>query len=631
MFHKNVIQNLPSKKRFTAFLNFLFIAISAFYFTACRKDSLSTTNDISVNPKTISVEEARSWFISQYGEKHSINLSQINQKSFGAGSEPASSNVVIAPSWTEAETSNYLNSSPLLIVPVQSIEAFDIEQSGYSLIFYRDSTHSLKTTLQVYIPDSAYLQTHEILNVNDFSGVLYQVDMKGKGRRFFLVENGKFTARGYVMGRPNNALKVRLEGDEEDVCLDGDPDCPSAAGSRRSWVSRALSAIVNFFTSGSISNNSGNSTGIAGSPSSSGNIFGGIDMSYGGGGYSNTLSNELDNTLFSQYPGRSYVFSLNISESDKSYLRANTDVWDQVSEFCIQGKRFSKSDKETIISQQLELLQFDSRYATTNQQGGFPSLGSHQWEQDVVKPFLGPELMIQYSVWCAILKHQNPTWPEWKISATAFWNTTKEIIHTGLDICGLVPAAGEPCDLVNGVFYTIEGDGVNATLSFAATLPIAGWVATGTKYAIKTIGISGRTYKLSYKVVNGIIEFGDKDVLRGQLRKILNLSPGDGFIAHHIIPLDKVNNPLAQAAAKYKAAFHPNEFYNGIALTSTVHTGSHQAYSELVERRMDEIYNAFGGINITPQKAHEEIQNLMKRIRTAIDSNPTTNINNLTF
>ena len=115
------------------------------------------------------------------------------------------------------------------------------------------------------------------------------------------------------------------------------------------------------------------------------------------------------------------------------------------------------------------------------------------------------------------------------------------------------------------------------------------------------------------------------------MRRILSLSVGDGKIAHHIIPLNKMDNRLVQAAAKFKAPFHPNEFKNGIALNSTTHSGSHQAYSDLVARRMDEIYIANGGANITPQKAHEEIQNLLDRIREAIQNNPNTHIDNLIF
>ncbi len=55
------------------------------------------------------------------------------------------------------------------------------------------------------------------------------------------------------------------------------------------------------------------------------------------------------------------------------------------------------------------------------------------------------------------------------------------VIHFGLDVAGGVPALGEPFDLVNCGFYAAEGEQVDAGLSCAAAIPLAGWVATGAK------------------------------------------------------------------------------------------------------------------------------------------------------
>lgn len=110
-----------------------------------------------------------------------------------------------------------------------------------------------------------------------------------------------------------------------------------------------------------------------------------------------------------------------------------------------------------------------------------------------------PIWAIYFSTHCAILKIQNPNWSD----ARVYWEASKEMIHLALDIGGLVPVAGEVCDVINGVIYTIEGDGVNASLSFAATIPIAGWFATGAKFA----------YKGSLKFVikaSGLIDFCSK-------------------------------------------------------------------------------------------------------------------------
>ncbi|MGL1889595.1 MAG: hypothetical protein OCD76_23980, partial [Reichenbachiella sp.] len=67
--------------------------------------------------------------------------------------------------------------------------------------------------------------------------------------------------------------------------------------------------------------------------------------------------------------------------------------------------------------------------------------------------------------------------------------------HTTLDMGGLIPALGEPMDFINGIWYTVEGDATNATLSFASTVPIAGWVSTGGKYVLKGVKKAGKFVK----------------------------------------------------------------------------------------------------------------------------------------
>lgn len=59
-----------------------------------------------------------------------------------------------------------------------------------------------------------------------------------------------------------------------------------------------------------------------------------------------------------------------------------------------------------------------------------------------------------------------------------FWS---DLGHTALDIVGLVPVVGEVADGINAAWYAAEGDWLNASLSLAAMVPIAGWVATGGK------------------------------------------------------------------------------------------------------------------------------------------------------
>ncbi|MDQ0908716.1 RHS repeat-associated protein [Streptomyces canus] len=62
--------------------------------------------------------------------------------------------------------------------------------------------------------------------------------------------------------------------------------------------------------------------------------------------------------------------------------------------------------------------------------------------------------------------------------------------HGALDVAGLVPGLGEPADLLNGVWYTAEGNYIDAGLSYASAIPIAGYgasVAKGARYVNKAV------------------------------------------------------------------------------------------------------------------------------------------------
>jgi hypothetical protein len=60
-----------------------------------------------------------------------------------------------------------------------------------------------------------------------------------------------------------------------------------------------------------------------------------------------------------------------------------------------------------------------------------------------------------------------------------------DFVHTGLDGIGLIPAFGEIADGANALIYLAEGDHINAGLSAAAMIPLAGYGATAIKYGRK--------------------------------------------------------------------------------------------------------------------------------------------------
>lgn len=235
-------------------------------------------------------------------------------------------------------------------------------------------------------------------------------------------------------------------------------------------------------------------------------------------------------------------------------------------------------------------------------------------------PIIAQQLMVYFSIKCAILRHNNPSWSNVKI----YWEASKDLIHLSLDIFGLVPIVGEAADLVNGILYTIEGEGVNATLSFASAVPILGWWTTGTKLGIKVVSTTTGSTKLIWKMNSGIISFGQ----RGQLRKVLGLLPGNSDQAHHIISWAQniASHNIVQKAAKSANAFHLNNALNGIAVAAWRNQPNHNIYNNRIMARLNALPT-----NLTPDQAYAALSNLVSEIRTKIINNPNSHLNDIIF
>ena len=216
-----------------------------------------------------------------------------------------------------------------------------------------------------------------------------------------------------------------------------------------------------------------------------------------------------------------------------------------------------------------------------------------------------------------LLRKLYPSWSKGK----AFWYAGRETLHLLLDIAGTVPVIGEVCDITNGAIYTIEGDALNASLSYAGAIPIAGWGATGAKFAIKTL--AGGISLAIVKNADGFYVVSRNQQL---FRKVLGMVKGDVRIAHHIIPFALQTNPVIQKAMLSKNSFMINEALNGIPLSTAVHSGSHTNYTKLVKDRLDAIPS-----NYNPDQVYSEVIKIIDKIKTAIQNNPNTPINQLNF
>ena len=94
--------------------------------------------------------------------------------------------------------------------------------------------------------------------------------------------------------------------------------------------------------------------------------------------------------------------------------------------------------------------------------------------------------------------------------------------HLVLDMAGMVPAVGELFDFANGVWYTIEGDGTSAAISFASTIPLV--YATTVKNVGKVVKLANGTtvlVKFSKEATERLVDVLKRlDLDAAQLQKL---------------------------------------------------------------------------------------------------------------
>lgn len=257
----------------------------------------------------------------------------------------------------------------------------------------------------------------------------------------------------------------------------------------------------------------------------------------------------------------------------------------------------------------------------------------------------------EYITWLSILLNkwteENPnqtpsTLDLAKISLEASWKTSIGTIHTALDLCGLIPLGGEPCDLINGTLYTIEGDGVNATLSFAATIPIVGWPATGTKWAKIAVSTTDGPIALALrKRADGIIEFDLPPWYQTTFRKMVGVTD-PSKIAHHLIPKSLFDNPVIQKAALSKdIPYHIHHPANGKGIPDNIHNAPHLDYIAAVKNKLGtspnqpntiykKIADQYGSLeNAVPDNVTTKVKQFQSWLDELLENNPTTPLNDL--
>ena len=277
-------------------------------FFSCQKDillptQLSKTGETrEVRTSNITIDEAKTWFESKYGKstiiKHEISSASASsadslQDGLYFWDDPLS----IVPLWSQTKISIYLNTYPIALVPLRPIPSLEGKGLGYSLVFYRDSLQQITARLQVYKAAESYTSTHTTLNVQDFSGLFYQIGLDARVHRLFFVENGHFTRQIFLAPNRANTANSR--------------SCDCFHANSGEWIGRELWCLVlcaihtdsgfplyvnpnvgadgSWLGLGATTYNNNPPTGSGGISGSGGS---------GGNGGAGVVSSEIDNSLF---------------------------------------------------------------------------------------------------------------------------------------------------------------------------------------------------------------------------------------------------------------------------------------------------------------------------------------------
>ena len=445
--------------------------------------------------------------------------------------------------------------------------------------------------------------------------------------------------------------------------LDGDIGIGGGGGDPPSWMPDWLANIFYHWNANYLGSNSSSSSS---SSSSSGNSGTGVYIL--GTGYTNvgsTTNTPTVNTSGSSgsgtnstgvapnepewtYPLTSQLAMANKIRSRLIYSNPEFEPWlenpsnlslvDQIYFYMAEGGNFPENNN--FVSNLINSAISETNQADVNNLIGLSlaiqNLGNNPLDDafmtsidqyidaSMIDPITMQLISAHYSAQCAVLRYNHPNWSEIKVK----WEASKDLLHITLDALGLIPVYGEVADLANGVLYKIDGDNVNATLSVANAIPIAGWVSFSTKYGLKVINVVNDVntkVRLTWTITNNVVSFGAESTCRAQLRKILGLAVGNPLIAHHIMPISLQTNDIIQKAAKSSSSFHLNEALNGLALNALQHTGNHAVYTDKIFLKLQDFKEL--NPNATPLQCYNYVTLLINQIKAWVIAHPNTNIN----
>jgi hypothetical protein len=385
-----------------------------------------------------------------------------------------------------------------------------------------------------------------------------------------------------------------------------------------------------------------------------GDPFSGGGSNTGGSGTGSTGTNNdgFDNEVVTspisnQDIINTYLFYNSLSPNQQSWANENVDAYNQLIQYQIDNNWSDQSEEFAVELIDLanneedeELISNLINLSIVTKQNGYFENSFDTNYYNLINPYTevdtqayNPLWSVYFTTQCAIARYklsQEPEWNNlygWQQDTWVYWEASKEMLHLGLDLIGLVPVVGEVADLTNGVIYTIEGDGVNATLSFASTIPIAGWFSAGVKFAKRADGLA-----YTVKAANNLISFGAYNSKK--FRAACGIAVGDATKqAHHILPRGTqiIEHEVVQRAAKATTnqGFHIDQALNGVAVATWRNQPNHNTYNNLIKNKLDDYLDDFP--NATPQQCYNKLVQIINQGKQAILNNPNTHLNNITF
>jgi hypothetical protein len=102
---------------------------------------------------------------------------------------------------------------------------------------------------------------------------------------------------------------------------------------------------------------------------------------------------------------------------------------------------------------------------------------------------------------------------------------------------------------------------------------------------------------------------------RALLRDALGAEPGDGYQAHHVIPLQAINTFPDLMAQGAEGGFDINGANNGVLLLPSDHEGGHPVYNSVVLNQLATI-----DPELSPSETAQQLQGISDKLRAAIDA-----------